>query len=207
MHSLWKQNHLFRTRKWIYLSYSSQISLGFFQYLWGGNMIGGVKVTHLRTVLFETLIGSALLNEYVISCKDCWRLCFTSQKSLWSPLLSVNLDCLLSMVPFWSAHFPRYIFTFITWLVCYDYASEILCTRYWEPVQYIGSLDFVENGVYRNAIKLQKNESGKKQKTVAKTQSENNCRLKYFSGLTPFCIPTVAIYELYFLKPSLVQLY
>ena len=41
--------------------------------------------------------------------------------------------------------------------VCFDYASEILRTRYREPVQYIG---FVESDVYRNAIKLQKNESG-----------------------------------------------
>jgi hypothetical protein len=44
-------------------------------------------------------------------------------------------------------------------------------------VQYIGSLDFVENGVYRNAIKLQKNESGKKQKTVDEAEYVNYCRL------------------------------
>ena len=28
--------------------------------------------------------------------------------------------------------------------VCFDYASEILRTRYWEPVQYIGSLDLLK---------------------------------------------------------------
>jgi hypothetical protein len=28
--------------------------------------------------------------------------------------------------------------------VCFDYASEILCTRYREPVQYIGSLDLLK---------------------------------------------------------------
>jgi hypothetical protein len=41
--------------------------------------------------------------------------------------------------------------------VCFDYANEILRTRYLEPVQYIRSLDLL----YRTAIKLQKNESGK----------------------------------------------
>jgi hypothetical protein len=41
--------------------------------------------------------------------------------------------------------------------VCFDYANGILRTRYREPVQYIGSLDLL----YRTAIKLQKNESGK----------------------------------------------
>jgi hypothetical protein len=39
--------------------------------------------------------------------------------------------------------------------VCFDYANEILRTRYREPVQCIGSLDLL----YRTAIKLQKNES------------------------------------------------
>ena len=42
-------------------------------------------------------------------------------------------------------------------IVCFDYANKILHTRYREPVQYIGSLDLL----YRTAIKLQKNESGK----------------------------------------------
>ena len=28
--------------------------------------------------------------------------------------------------------------------VCFDYASEILHTRYRQPVQYIGSLDFLK---------------------------------------------------------------
>ena len=41
--------------------------------------------------------------------------------------------------------------------VCFDYANGILCNRYREPVQYIGSLDLL----YRTEIKLQKNESGK----------------------------------------------
>jgi len=40
---------------------------------------------------------------------------------------------------------------------CIYYANEIICTRYREPVQYIGSLDLL----YWTAIKLQKNESGK----------------------------------------------
>jgi hypothetical protein len=39
--------------------------------------------------------------------------------------------------------------------VCFYYASEILCTRYREPVQYIGSLDLL-----KVACKRQKNESG-----------------------------------------------
>ena len=44
--------------------------------------------------------------------------------------------------------------------VFFNYASGILRTRYWEPVPYIGSLDFVESGMYRTVIKFQKNESG-----------------------------------------------
>ena len=50
-------------------------------------------------------------------------------------------------------HFP--VYNLVT--VCFDYASEILCTRYREPVQCIGLLDLL----YRTAIKLQKNDSGK----------------------------------------------
>ena len=43
--------------------------------------------------------------------------------------------------------------------VCFDYANKILRTRYRERVQYIGSLDLLKvAGVYRTAIKLQKNE-------------------------------------------------
>ena len=42
--------------------------------------------------------------------------------------------------------------------VCFDYASEILRTRYREQVQYIGSLDLLKVACTR-LIKLQKNES------------------------------------------------
>ena len=54
-----------------------------------------------------------------------------------------------------AAHFQ--VYDLVT--VCFDYASEILCTRYREPVQYIGSLDLLKV-VSTGPVKLQKNESG-----------------------------------------------
>jgi hypothetical protein len=42
--------------------------------------------------------------------------------------------------------------------VCFDYASEILCTIYREPVKYIGSLDLLKVAC-TGPINLQKNES------------------------------------------------
>ena len=42
--------------------------------------------------------------------------------------------------------------------VCFDYASEILHTRYRQPVQYIGSLDFLKV-VCTDCDKTSKNES------------------------------------------------
>jgi hypothetical protein len=55
-----------------------------------------------------------------------------------------------------------HIYNLVT--VCFDYASKILRTRYREPVQYTYKMYwvtwFVESGVHRTAIKLQKNETG-----------------------------------------------
>jgi hypothetical protein len=41
--------------------------------------------------------------------------------------------------------------------VCFDYANDILRTRHWEPVQYIGSLDLLKvafTGLRKNFRKM-----------------------------------------------------